>query len=111
MCSETLQPSQNPTVLNVRLTQRTITILQQENPLSSTIFQYLLAVVIKFQHSPTPFDGNYTSTIYTMVFDGQRYSQPAITSVYVVHQLSDIVPSVPEVCFDAYNTAVNLMLI
>jgi len=99
MCNETLQPSQDPTVLNVRLGQRSIIVVQQENPLSSTIFQYLLAVVIKFQHSPIPYDGNYTSTIYTMVFDGQRYSQPATTSVYVVHQLSDVALSIPEVCW------------
>jgi len=97
MCSESLQPSQDPMVLNVGLTQRTLNVVQQENPMSFTIFENLLANVIKFQHRSAS-DSNYTSTISTRVSDGERYSQIARTFVDVIHQPSpDTVLSVPEV--------------
>ena len=82
VCGHNLMPSQDLRTLTVNLTQKVIIAVQPQDLVSFETFQNLLSM-IWFQHNPALPNGNYTSTISVVVFDGQLYSQPAFTTVTV----------------------------
>ena len=96
VCDNNLMPSQDLRTLTVNLTQKVIIAVQPQDLVSFETFQYLLSL-IWFQHNPAPPNGNYTSTVSVVVFDGQLYSQPVFTTVTVRLLPANPAPIVAEV--------------